>query len=182
MKADFSRMRRGHVAWATLAAFFLLISNSSFAQDGETHSRAVGGLMVYYGVVPAAIVRDHPATHAEAVMHRGVPSAGNEFHLVVAVFDSITGARISNANVTATVFGPGNVLLYGQSEMRRWATQPLTTVPAKPLEPMTIGQTVTYGGYFILPKSALYTFQFTIALPNRSRPVVVAFQHDLQND
>ena len=45
------------------------------------------GLVVYYGVVPAAIVRRNPADHPERTMHGGASGSVDSEHLVVAVFE-----------------------------------------------------------------------------------------------
>ena len=136
------------------------------------------GLSVYIGVVPAAIVKEHVEGHSEAAMHGGVPTADNEYHLVVAVFDANTGVRVTDASVAATVFGPGNTVVYGQRHLPAWGTRPLNeTLPKTPLEAMK-GQTITYGDYFVLPKPATYTFQLTVTRPGKTKPTVMNFVYD----
>jgi hypothetical protein len=74
------------------------------ATDGTANA---DGLRAYLGVVPAEIVKGHPSKHPEAVMHGGAPEGAHEYHIVVAIFDTATGDRISNATVTAKVSGLG---------------------------------------------------------------------------
>lgn len=137
------------------------------------------GLTVYIGVIPAAIVKEqHPAGHPEATMHGGIPTANNEYHLVAAIFDAVSGERITDAKVTAIVLGLGNAILYGQGHMIPWVSRQLPADVQSALEPMAIAQTITYGGYFVLPKPARYTFQLTITRPDRTRPTVMTFVHD----
>jgi hypothetical protein len=42
-------------------------------------------------------------------MHGGAPSGAHQYHIVVAMFDVKTGARIENARVTANVSGLAQV-------------------------------------------------------------------------
>jgi hypothetical protein len=58
-------------------------------------------MTVYLGVVPAAQVKGQGV----AMMHGGAPKGPDAYHIVAAVFDAATGARISDATVTAKVSG-----------------------------------------------------------------------------
>ena len=169
--------------------------------DDETQSKTVQGLTIDYGIVPAAIVKGHPPTHAERTMHGGVPQGqhgetilekpmhgaavatdsvapiskyppahveramgpisvdGSQYHLVVAIFDATTGARLSDATVGAEIF-PQN--------------QPATMVK---LEPMRIADTTTYGGFFQAPDAHHYTIQLTIRRAAKREPVIVTFEY-----
>jgi hypothetical protein len=165
---------------AVLVLFLSAVFTASAAMSatltpvGDSSQQTSDGLSVYIGAVPAEIVKEEHPT-----MHGGVPATSNEYHLVVAIFDAGSGARITDATVTATVFGPGNTMLYGQRHLRPWGSRPLSeTVPRTPLEPMAIAQTLTYGGFFVLQKPATYTFQLTIARPGRTRPTVMNFVYD----
>jgi hypothetical protein len=129
----------------------------SAAEDAQF--KTVDGLAVYLGVVPAAIVKGHPSGHAEQTMHGGVPAGRNEYHIVVAVFDVVTSERVSDAIVRAEVSGLG---LAG---------------PRKTLEPMTIAQTITYGGFFDLPGRDIYTVELEIQRPD-TKPVAVNFTYE----
>jgi hypothetical protein len=67
--------------------------------------RYAEGLVVYFGAMPAEVVRGHPRAHPESQMHgRGHESPG-EKHVVIALFDAATGARITDATVSARVVG-----------------------------------------------------------------------------
>jgi hypothetical protein len=93
-------------------------------------TRTVGGLTVYLGVVPAALIRGHAVGTTDA-MHVQEPGAAAH-HVMVAVFDGANGARITDAQVTATVADT-----VGAPETRR-------------LEPMTVAGATTYGNFFDL--------------------------------
>ena len=50
-----------------------------------SYSQVVDGVAIYFGVMPAELVRGHPREHPESGMH-GDPPVG-ESHLLVALFD-----------------------------------------------------------------------------------------------
>ena len=122
--------------------------------------RTANGLAVYLGVVPAEIVKGPPPHSTERPMHGRVPRGPHEFHIVAAIFDAATSARVSDASVTAQVSGLG---LSGAK---------------KSLEPMEIAGTTTYGGFFDLPGPDLYTVRLTIERPSTGQRVVVDFRYD----
>ena len=107
------------------------------------------GLTVYLGVVPAAIVKGPPPHSADQPMHGRIPRGPHEYHVVSAIFDDATGARISDANVTAQVSGLG---LSGGKQQ---------------LEPKRIAETTTYGAFFDLPGFDIYTVRLTSSVPAR---------------
>ena len=119
-----------------------------------------GGLTAYLGVMPAEIVKGHPSSHPEGTMHGGTPIGAHEYHVVVAIFDAGSGARISDARETAKVSGLG---LSG---------------PEKALEPMAIANTITYGGFFELPGADLYTVSVTVRRPGAQARVILDFRYD----
>lgn len=129
---------------------------ASAAEGGEIKS--AGGLTVYLGVVPAGLVKGPGPHSAERPMHGGPPKGSHEHHIVVAVFDSASNTRITDATVTAKVSGLG---LSG---------------PQKRLEPMKIADTITYGAYFNLTPD-LYTIRLTVQRAD-SKPVALDFKYD----
>jgi len=152
--------------WLVMAAVIaMLCASMAHWSDGaaaaeDTEYKSVGGLAVYLGVVPAEIVKGHPRGHPEQTMHSGVPIGPHQYHVLAAIFDSASGARISDAAVTAQISGLG---LSGGGQT---------------LEPMEISGTITYGGYFNLPGRDLYTVRLTIERPGVARAVVVDFRYD----
>lgn len=130
---------------------------ATIAADAEVQKTA-GGLTVYLGVLPAEMVKDPPPHSAERPMHGGTPRGRHEYHIVAAVYDATSNARISDATVTAKVSGLG---LSG---------------PQKTLEPMKIADTTTYGAFFNLPPD-LYTIRLTVRRPG-SQPVLLDFKYD----
>jgi hypothetical protein len=118
------------------------------------------GLTLYLGLIPAEIVNGPSPHSAELPMHGRIPRGPHEYHVVAAIFDAATGARVSDASVTAQVAGLG-----------------LAGAKTK-LEPMQIADTTTYGGFFHLPGFDLYTVRLTIDRPGAPQPIVLDFKYD----
>jgi hypothetical protein len=138
-----------------------LTSRDAMAVEAD-QSKTGGGLTVYLGVVPAEIVKG-PPTHV--LLSKGPhdyqisSKSPHDYQMVAAIFDAASGERVSNVVVTAEVSGLG---LSG-GKMR--------------LEPMQIAGTATYGGFFDLPGSDLYTLKLTVERTGTS-PAVLEFQYD----
>ena len=141
-------------AAALMAAILVMWSPVIAAETGE--AKTAGGLTIYLGVVPGEIVKgQHPAGPQ---VHGRVPKGAHEFHVIAAVFDAASNARITDAMVTAKVSGLG---LSG---------------PQKTLEPMKIADTITYGAFFNLTAD-LYIIRLTVQRPG-SEPVLLEFKYD----
>lgn len=115
----------------------------------------VDGVAVYMGVVPAEIVSEHAPQHIDPQM----PWGADWRHVMVAVFDAESGARLTGAEVTALVSGPD-----GDSVRRR-------------LEPMVLGSTITYGDYFRLPAPGLYRIRIGVRGPELQGAVEAEFEY-----
>ena len=126
--------------------------------------REAGGLVVYLGVLPAEMIRGHPARHEEAAMHKGPRRGIHLYHVMVAVFDAQTGKRVEDAVVAATVISLG---LAGTRQT---------------LEPMHIADTTTYGNYFDLGGSSHYRIAVDVQPPGNAKPITVefAYQHPVR--
>lgn len=120
----------------TLAAALMLglaaCSRSPAPLDFEP-VRTAGGLTVYLGVLPATLIRGHDAGTPGA-MHAAPDATPATHHVTVAAFDAASGARITDATVTATVADRS-----GAPATRR-------------LEPMTVAGAATYGSFFAFAK------------------------------
>ena len=82
-----------------LAVIVLTWSPAKAAEGGDTKS--AGELTVHLGVVPAEITKG-PGPHlAERPMHGGASKGQHEHHVVVAVYDSASNIRITDATVSA---------------------------------------------------------------------------------
>jgi hypothetical protein len=118
--------------------------------------KTVGNVLIYLGLLPAAMVRGHPQEHPEASMHGGVPKRTDEYHIIIALFDAKTGARIENADISARVFETG---LAGEE---------------RKLEPMQIAGT-TYGNYFPMVGRGPFRIRVTIHIPGQAQPITTEF-------
>ncbi len=123
-------------------------------------SRAVGGVNIYLGVLPAAMVRQQLKADAKKAPHGGPPPGAHAYHVTIAVFDAASGARRQDLNVRARVSGRG------------------VSGPEKVLLPMAIAETVTYGNYFILPPNDTYKVQIEIRRAGQAEPVRADFVYE----
>lgn len=138
-----------------LLAAVLGFMAGGIAAAESSYRQIVDGVVVYFGMMPAELVRGHPPAHPESTMHGGVQVGEN--HLTVAVFDDKTGRRITDAKVTAHITGD--------------------RIPdmEKQLESMVIAGSVTYGSYFYMPGAGPYRIELRIRLPDRVRELRVIF-------
>ena len=117
------------------------------------------GIELFFGIVPAEILRGHPREHEEQTMHDGVPRGRDVQHLVISVFDAKTRARITDAAVTGSITEVG------------MATQ------NKKLEAMSFGSNVSYGSYFAMPNQGPYEIVVNVRRPGTSKTATARFQY-----
>lgn len=129
------------------------------AAASDDRYKVASGIAVYLGLLPAEQIKGHPKNHPESSMHDGSSKGAHDYHVVAAVFDDKTGARIEDATVRAHVAPLG------------LAAQDVA------LEPMKIAGTVTYGGYLKLPED-LYTIRISVNRPGVAQPVALDFKFD----
>lgn len=143
---------RAHRRLASIALIGLLfapaVSNAGVVDGVQT----ADGLTIYLGVVPAAVVRGHPTGHPEAQMHGGAPRSSHSMHIVAAVFDKASGARITKATVTAHILEPGGI----QRSVR--------------LRPMTVDGALTFGGYTSFARGIDYRIGIRVDRPPHMQP------------
>lgn len=130
------------------------------AMAADDDYKIVDGLAVYLGVLPAAMIQGHPKDHPEEAMHDGIPRSQHAFHVMAAVFDAASGERIEDAKIEARVTPLG---LAGVT---------------RPLEPMIIAGTVTYGNYFTMRGDGPYRIAFSITRTQAAKPIVLEFSYD----
>lgn len=136
------------------AASLLVVAVTAFAGD-STYHRVVDGVAVYFGIMPAEVVRGHPRWHPEGTMHGGVEVGAS--HLTVALFQDKSGERIIDAEVNARITGERGL------DVR------------KKLEPMLIAGSRSYGNYFSLSGAGPYRIEISIRLPRASRTINAEF-------
>lgn len=143
---------------AALVAGTLLAWLPSSA-DAADYYKSVGGYAIYIGILPAQIVQGHSREHPESKMHGSAPAGRHQYHVVVAVFDASSGARLADAIVRAKVGEPG-----------------LAPVE-KPLEPMPIAGAMSYGNYFAMPAPGPYRIDVRVVGRGSGTPVDASFTH-----
>jgi hypothetical protein len=154
----------GFRALAPLAfAVATMIASPATAQSvtGATSGQFVqAGLEIDYAIIPALTLKAYPLGDEERNMHGGIPSSAHANHFMVAVFDAETHQRISDAFISATVREVG---ANGQTRM---------------LEPMDIGNAVTYGNYFDIWPATHYRVTMSVSVSQLMSPHEVQFQFE----
>lgn len=156
---------RGQIKKPIYLGLFLLVSllflglTGPARADSGGDSKTVGNVVIYLGLLPAEMIRGHPAQHPETSMHGGRPAGTYEYHVIVALFDARSGARITKADVSARVSEIG---LAGEQ---------------KRLEPMEIAGTETYGSYFPMAGNGPFRIALTIRVPGEPQEIKTTFEH-----
>jgi len=147
---------------ATVALVLLLGWSAPASAHAAGDSQTVGNVEIYLGLMPAEMIRGHPPQHTESSMHGGVSAASGDYHVLIALFDARNGKRITGARVSARVSEIG---LSGQE---------------KPLQPMQIAGTETYGNYFSMAGNGPFRIDIVIRLPGESQDIKAQFEHHHQ--
>jgi hypothetical protein len=137
----------------------LALAASIAAPAYADHSRTVNGYTVYLGVVPAEIIRGHEPGHPERQMHGGLPYRRGQQHIMVVIFETANGKRITDARVVARVSETG-----------------LAPVQ-KPLEPMEIAGAMSFGNYFSMGGAGPYSIKVTFELPVAKQKLETEFRY-----
>ena len=98
-------------------------------------------MTAYVGVLPSELISHSLGQQA----HGGTPRGRGWHHVLVALFDSKTGERITDAEVTARL----EDVAPGQSGEKR-------------LDPMLIAGSHTYGNFFMMPGRDPYSIHVKI--------------------
>ena len=137
-----------------MAALLLVVAPSRAEEAGSLH-QTVAGVEIYLGVVPAAMVREHPRQHPERRMHGG--AMGRGYHVMAALFEAKTGARITDAQVGARLVSP------------------TPSGPETRLEPMTIAGALTYGNYLDMAPGGSYRIDISVLRAGSAEPIHAIF-------
>jgi hypothetical protein len=152
------------VAWKIVAAPALVAllafgsAGSGRAEAGNGLYQKTAGIEAYVGLVPAEITKGHDGTARRGSMHGGVPEGGYQYHLVAALFDANTGARITDASVAAQVSSSSQA------------------GPKTVLETMTIAETTSYGGYVVVAGPGPYSITLSVKRSGQPVPVTLIFR------
>ena len=101
----------------------------------------VGPMTVYLGVLPSELI----SLTLKEGEHGGVPRGRGWHHVLIALFDTKTGQRITDAEATARV-----------EDLARLHSA------EKSLEAMMIAGTVTFGNFFLMPGRDPYSIHVKI--------------------
>ena len=125
---------------------------------------AAGDMALYVDVVPAAMARRHAPQQPETMIHGGAPTWGDQYHLMVALFDRESGKRIDDAKVKATLFN---------------ASKPGNRLPGshKELKPMPVGSEAAYGNYFNMPASFPHRIELEVLRPGKAEITKASFEY-----
>ena len=145
-------------AGAALVVLGLTFGMARAAAVNPDQPIRLDGMELFFGIIPAEILRGHPSDHEERSMHGGVPR-GKVHHLVISVFDTKTRARITDATIT------GNITELGM------------TTQHKKLEAMSFGGAVSYGHYFAMPNQGPYEIVVNVQRPGDSKTATARFQY-----
>lgn len=122
--------------------------------------KTTGNIAVYLGVLPSELVQGHSPEHPENMQHGWAPSAKLSHHVVVAVFDTKDGSRITHAEVSARVGAIG------------------LAPTSKKLERITIDKSVSYGNYFAMTSPGPYRIDVEVVWPpSATSPVKTSFEY-----
>jgi hypothetical protein len=146
-----------------VATSLWLMAPSVAGEPEDPFVRQADGIVVHFGVVPAEALQAKSVSRRDARMHGGPSGHPGEQHIVIALFDAATGARIEDARVSAYVVGVGRAR------------------SARELEPMWIAGTVTYGTFFSLPGSGPHQIRVEVRRPPDARPTAVSFVYPASN-
>lgn len=141
-----------------LAAILLSVSGAAYAQVSSDYA-VVDDVTIYYAILPAEMLRSFPAGSQEARMHGGVPGGKHVHHVQIALFDTTTGQRITDASVTATIQEEG----LGGADYS--------------LDPFLVGDALTFGGYVEFQKASLYDISLRVVLPEDGRVIAETFEY-----
>lgn len=144
------------------AAFGVLIWGCSDYADLPRSTQTVDGMTVYLGVIPAELVQGHSTAPGDPqALHGGTPQKSSSHHIVVALFDAKTGARITDARIRA---GAGD--------------RSYNHEPERSLEPMEINGAMSYGNFFLMQGAGAWRIHLEILRVGASRPVEADFAYE----
>ncbi len=142
--------------FGALLACALVVFSSATSAEHWGRTQTVNGLDVYLGVVSVEVLRQDPDRYPYHVRTK-LPSGTDMYHVMLALFDRASGARITDAAVKARV---APLALGG---------------PTRPLEPILVAGALTYCNYFRISPSDTTVIQAEIRWPGAARVVRARF-------
>ena len=159
-----SRLRRRLGGRLVLAGCFIFSLNPIVAAQPAHGLREASGAVVFeYGWVPAARVAEHPSEHTKSKMHGRTRGQWGS-HIVVALFDRASDARISDATVEVRITSLGGAAV------------------TKALEPMSIDGLPSYGGYVSWVRPGIYRSRLEARGPSITGVASGEFEHRIARE
>jgi len=126
------------------------------------NTQTVDGVTIYLGVIPAELVQGHSTKPGDPqALHGGTPPNRGSHHIVVALFDAKTGARITDATIGAGVGDRSN-----------------THAPDTVLAPMEINGAMSYGNFFLMQSAGEWRIHLEIRRPSVAHAVEADFAYE----
>ncbi|WP_162631658.1 hypothetical protein [Burkholderia sp. JP2-270] len=146
-----------------LAQMLFGATTSVAAADSSSRSVTTHGLTVHFGIVPA---EKAPRVPEEGSAPGDTKAAQNlaSYHLVVALFDARTGARIDNAMVIARMTAP--------------ASKARPKIQVKRLPVLKVNGMATYGNYFDMPWAGRYHIDLSVKRRDSADTVHVRLNYE----
>jgi hypothetical protein len=143
-----------------------LIAGCGTPGDLPRNTQTVDGMIVDLGVLPAELVKGHSTTPGDPnALHGGTPPNSSSHHIVVALFDAKTGARITDARIRAGV-----------------GDRSYNHAPDTVLAPMEINGAMSYGAFFLMQGTGVWRIHLEIARPGAVAPVPADFAYEHSPD
>jgi hypothetical protein len=155
------RIMHSLIRRSLLLAFMLMTTTAMVpvAAADATLTRVVGDVTVHLGVTPVAKAVERETSHASEVTHGRKRVGKAAQHVVVALFETKSGERITDAQVSVTVAELG------------------LNTEEKPLARMTVGGVTSYGNTFDIRPGGRYTIKVAIRRPGVHTPVETSFDY-----
>jgi hypothetical protein len=150
---------RRQALWLAAIAMLIIAARPAAGGFSDSTSRQAGGLTVDLAVIPASFVLGHSPEHTGQGVHGGRSSSRYSHHLIVAVFDSQSGLRVTDATV------------------RVFITSSHHPAEHADLEPMALGGAATYGGFVDMPPRDTYHISVEVRRGEGMAPVTADFWH-----
>ncbi len=139
---------------ALFCSLVVFSTAASATHLGQT--KTVDGVVIYLGVVPAAVMWQNPDTYPAHEPSK-IPSSKHTHHVMLALFDGPGGERITDAIITAHV-------------------APLALAGAtKTLDPTVVAGVLTYCNYFRISPLDTTVIQVEIRRPDTARVIHARF-------
>ncbi len=142
--------------FGVLLACSLALFSATAAAGHFGQTKTVGGMVIYLGVVPAAVMRQHPDRYPAHEV-RKIPLGKHVHHIMLVLFEDPGGKRITNAVVTARV---APLALAGST---------------KPLDPMMVAGVLSYCNYFRISPRDTTVIEAEIRRPDGARVIHARF-------